>query len=120
MKPRKPIKRKRGVRRGPARIPAYRKYLRDDCTCVICNQLIKRHEYHLVPNDRSALWPDPAHTVNNGTSSKGPDSSCAPLCRTHHREYDAGRLAFEHKYKIDMKAIAAQYYAQWISEGNKP
>jgi hypothetical protein len=56
---------------------------------------------------------DPAHTANNGMSSKGPDSSCAPLCRRHHREYDAGRAAFEAAYAIDMAALAVQWWADW-------
>ncbi len=53
---------------------------------------------------------DAAHTENNGMGSKGPDSSCVPLCRKHHREYDAGRKVFEKKYRLDMKAIAKEYY----------
>ena len=40
---------------------------------------------------------DPAHTQGNGMSSKGPDSSCVPLCRKHHRDFDSGRKAFEKK-----------------------
>ena len=53
---------------------------------------------------------DPAHTQNNGGSSKGPDSSCAPLCRAHHMEYDNGREAFEEKYGIDMAREAAIHW----------
>jgi hypothetical protein len=53
---------------------------------------------------------DPAHTANNGMGSKGPDSSCAPLCRVHHREYDAGRAAFEEKYGLDMAKEAAAHF----------
>jgi len=60
------------------------------------------------------------HTENNGTSSKGPDSSCVPLCPHHHAVYDQGRKSFEWFFKVDMKAIAAQYYAAWLAEGNKP
>lgn len=61
-------------------------------------------------------WPygmfvDPAHTQNNGMGSKGPDSSCAPLCRMHHREYDAGRAAFEKRYKVDMRREAEAHHA---------
>lgn len=61
---------------------------------------------------------DTAHTQNNGTSSKGPDSSCAPLCRTHHREYDAGRKAFEKKYGVDMKAVAAAWHKLYLERKN--
>lgn len=61
---------------------------------------------------------DPAHTQNNGMGSKGPDSSCVPLCRKHHREYDAGRKAFESKYEVNMKELAAAmqtYYCAGLS-----
>jgi hypothetical protein len=67
-----------------------------------------------VPYEACGYWngvSDGAHTENNGMRSKGPDSSRAPLCRKHHREYDAGRAAFEKKYGVDMKAIAASGYA---------
>lgn len=57
---------------------------------------------------------DPAHTVNNGMRSKGPDSSCAPLCREHHREYDGCRKAFEFKYGINMQEKAAEWYAAYL------
>jgi hypothetical protein len=56
-----------------------------------------------------------AHTQNNGMGSKGPDSSCAPLCRKHHREYDSGREAFEAKYGIDMKQLAADWHKEYLS-----
>jgi hypothetical protein len=50
--------------------------------------------------------------------SKGPDSSCVPLCRKHHDEYDAGRKAFEKKYGVSMKALAAEHYARYQKETN--
>ena len=61
---------------------------------------------------------DPAHTVNNGRGSKGPDSSCIPLCLAHHDEMD-GRLstrvttkaAFAEKYGLDLVKEAAAHYA---------
>ena len=60
---------------------------------------------------------DPAHTdSNNGMSSKAADSSCAPLCRYHHVEYDAGRENFEAKYDIDMSVEAQRNYAQYLRE----
>jgi len=46
-------------------------------------------------------------------SSKGPDSTCANLCRFHHDEYDAGREAFELKYGVDMPAQAAKLWKAW-------
>lgn len=83
-------------RRGPLRDPAYRRYLRDK-PCVVCGW----------------LKCDAAHTENNGLSSKGPDSSCVPLCRDHHREYDSGRAAFEARRKRDMREIAAKWWAKY-------
>lgn len=60
---------------------------------------------------------DPCHTVNNGAGSKGPDSSCIPLCRHHHDEMD-GRLStaittkdqFAQKYGLD---LAKEAEAHW-------
>lgn len=63
---------------------------------------------------------EPAHTVNNGASSKGPDSSCVPACNRHHSEMD-GRLGtkivtkeqFAAKYGLDLAALAAEHYARY-------
>lgn len=105
------IKAKRSkARRGPLRSRAYRNWLKDR-GCVACDSwFLFREDCRLI---------DPAHTANNGTGSKGPDNSCAPLCRSHHREYDAGRKAFELKYAIDMKREAAAHWTAWQSaKGN--
>jgi hypothetical protein len=86
-------------RRGPLRCKDYRKWVVYFC-CVVCGG-----------------WPtEAAHTQNNGMGSKGPDSSCAPLCSKHHREYDAGRKAFEEKYNIDVKRHAADFWARYQKE----
>ncbi len=106
----KPIPSKRAKpRRGPMRDPKYRRWLRNElcvvgmaCGSETCSSFIRQF--------------DAAHTQNNGMRSKGPDSSCAPLCRKHHAEYDAGRAAFENKYGVDMKAIAAEHYKRFQSE----
>ena len=101
---RTPVKKRRSKpRRGPLRDPEYRKWL--------------KYEYCAIGeaygSEGCTGVTDPAHTENNGMGSKGPDSSCIPLCRRHHREYDAGRAAFEKKYGLDMKAIAAQLWSQY-------
>src|SRR6185369_1856910 len=108
--PSKPVCKKRAKpRRGPLRDPGYRRW----CSiqwCVVCR---------ILPEEKreSIHWPiDPAHTENNGMRSKGRDSSCAPLCRAHHRQYDAGREAFEKTYGVDMKKLAAAHYARYQSE----
>lgn len=92
---------------GVLRDQRYMDWLHEICRCLVC-----------VPGVRLQGWEfltiDPAHTENNGMRSKGADSSCVPLCRHHHREYDAGRAAFELKYGIDMKREAAAHYALWL------
>jgi hypothetical protein len=117
----KPIPKVRSKpRRGPLRDPKYRAWCREQL-CLITikyGSLIAS-----VANDDDAvcsLGPpnDPAHTENNGTSSKGPDSSCVPLCRKHHNEYDAGREVFEKKYGVSMKKIAAEHYARYLRGTN--
>lgn len=108
-------KKRRKARRGPMREPKYRHWLKTEW-CVI----IRRRDVSMVDacNNVGCLpyLSDPAHTENNGTSSKGPDSSCVPLCRKHHREYDAGREAFEKKYGVHMPKIAAEHYARYKAE----
>ena len=65
---------------------------------------------------------DPAHTENNGMRSKGRDSSCAPLCRDHHDQFDGhkrlpngkvGRVAFEEYYLLDMKSVAEKCWKRF-------
>ena len=71
---------------------------------------------------------DPAHTVNAKTSQSGADSSCCPLCRHHHDEYDGkaplpnhangkprarNHAAFEEFYGIDMKASAEEWWRRF-------
>lgn len=112
VKQRTPVRRRRlgKPRRGPLRCKKYREFLSSQICCLYGpGRGVENFEC-------VRLVTDPAHTINNGTSSKGPDSSCVPLCRTHHLEYDSGREAFEKKYSVDMKAIAAQYYARYLEE----
>jgi hypothetical protein len=95
------------------RDPKYRKWLMgrqcvlltvpNACFVGCCDQLTPR---------------DPCHTVNNGMRSKGADSSCVPLCRKHHLEFDAGREAFQAKYGVDMQGLAHMYYADYLEENS--
>jgi len=95
------------------RDPKYRRWLKRQ-HCVVCKKMA---ETDATKVDFYGCIPvDPAHTENNGASSKGPDSSCVPLGRKHHREYDFNRKEFEDKYRVDMKVLAAQYYAQYLKE----
>lgn len=90
-------------------------WLSNECGCVVCKSLGKRFGGWL---ERII---DPAHTVGNGRSSKGPDSSCIPLCRHHHDEMD-GRLSttittkaqFAAKYGLDIEKEAKDHYALFL------
>lgn len=94
------VKRRRGLRRGPWRCVAYRRWIASH-PCVVCEH----------PDTQAA------HTVNNGRSSKGPDSTCVPLCipgaRGHHAEFDAGRARFDQKHGVDMYQVSQQFWAIW-------
>lgn len=93
-------KRRSKPRRGPLRDKRYMAWLHDKpCACG-CNR---------TPCD-------PAHTVNNGMRSKGPDSSCVPLFRICHESYDKDRKGFERRTGRDMKVSAARWYARYQEE----
>ena len=136
-----PIKRRRKPRRGPADIPAecwrnpeYRRYLREDGRCVVCVAISERRflvsctpeEANVCARYFANLPCDPAHTEHGGTSQKGRDSSCIPLCRVHHDQADGksplpnhangkprarNHAAFEEFYGVDLKAEAAKWWA---------
>jgi len=101
----KPIRSK--PRKGPLRSVAYRRWIRSQ-KCIVCGD---------TPTFTLQILQviDPCHTENNGMGSKGPDSSCAPLCRGHHQQYDAGRDTFEARYQVDMQKEAAALWALWQS-----
>lgn len=94
------------------------KWLRNRA-CVTCVALKMIYRDRLCASGSGPI--DPAHTVNNGMKSKGPDSSCIPLCRHHHDEMD-GRLStaittkeqFAAKYEIDLEREAATHYALYL------
>jgi hypothetical protein len=111
---RTPVKAKRAKpRRGPMRDPEYRAW----CRAHVCAISIGRGGCQLFGGHAATVLPsDAAHTLNNGLSSKGPDSSCLPLCRMHHREYDRNRKAFEAKYTVNMAALAAEHFARYQQE----
>lgn len=90
------------------RDPKYRKWL----THQRCLVAIQRFSGDLCDGGLS----DAAHTVNNGMSSKGPDSSCVPLCRSHHQEYDAAREAFENRHGFLVRSRATLYYQGYLAE----
>ena len=107
---RTPIKKRRSKpRRGPMRDAKYRAFVRTQpCAVAVLSKL--------RGGKRCFGLTQAAHTENNGMSSKGPDSSCAPLCCDHHAEYDAGRERFERRYLINMKNNARVCYERYLQE----
>lgn len=106
---RTPVKKKRShPRRGPLRDKTYREWV-SRFSDIVATQ-------GALVGPWESRMSDACHTVNNGMASKGPDSSCVPLTRTRHREYDAGRAAFERKYGVNMKAIAALMWERYQRE----
>jgi hypothetical protein len=101
-------KRRAKPRRGPLRSPKYRKWLTHE-RCAVAQSILSGRLCDVG-------FSDPAHTQNNGMRSKGPDSSCGPLCHLHHLLYDKNRGVFEEVFGLDMKAIAAEHYARYLAE----
>jgi hypothetical protein len=94
---RKPPQRaRRSARRGPARDAKYRAWIRTQPSVV-----------------SGQYGCEACHTKNNGMRSKGPDSTCVPLTRAEHREYDAGRAAFERKYGVVMADKVRELNSRW-------
>ena len=120
---RAPVRRERNIRRvSVLRDPGYMEWLKER-PCVAC---MKADLPRSVLVGSCLQWRrmptiDPAHTINNGRSSKGPDSSCIPLCRYHHDEMD-GRLStavttkrqFAAKYGLDLAEESAAHYALYL------
>lgn len=48
-------------------------------------------------------------------SMKASDYSCVPLTRAEHREYDAGRAAFEAKYGVSMREQVKALNHAWFA-----
>ncbi len=113
-----PVRRSTPRRTEQDRDPKYLAYLREFGLCDACpsytiEEALQRHY----------LECDPCHTENGGMRMKGPDSGCAPLCRTHHDQYDGraklpngevGKRAFEAHYGLDMRDVAAKWYKLYL------
>ena len=109
-----PRRRKRPRRVSVLRDQAYMDWLKKQ-KCVVCKILKMCYRDRRCASGSGPI--DPAHTVSNGRSSKGPDSSCIPLCRHHHDEMD-GRLStaittkeqFAAKYGLDLANEARAHF----------
>jgi hypothetical protein len=110
----RPIPKRRAVpRKGPMRDPAYRRWCKRQPCALSGDRTGEFVTYR--PEIRRAVI-DPAHTRNNGMSSKGPDWSCVPLERALHDEYDADREGFEKKYHVNMAELAREHYSRYLQE----
>jgi hypothetical protein len=89
---------RRRPRRGPARSPKYRRWIRS-----LPSLLSGR------PHCQAC------HTRNNGTGSKGSDFTCVPLTVEEHAEYDSGREAFETRYGVCMAEIVTRLNHDWFA-----
>lgn len=90
----------------PGEDPAYRRWLRENCKCVVCRKFG-------VPQTFTGQFGkiEAAHSASGGMGTKAPDSTCAPLCMGHHqRQHSMGMPAFEARYGIDLKAEAAAHW----------
>jgi hypothetical protein len=97
---------RRPARRGPARCPKYRAWIRS------------------LPSAISGLPGCQAcHTGNDGgMSQKASDFSCIPLTYEEHMELDHGRdgrAAFELRYSLDIAATIRQLNAEWFAHSRE-
>jgi hypothetical protein len=100
-------------------LPDYLAWIKER-KCIACQVSLER--WIELPRFNYPI--DPAHTVNNGMRSKGPDSSCVPLCRGHHDQFDGraklpngefgGHANFATFFGIDMTREAAAHFAVFL------
>lgn len=77
----------------PVRDPQYLKYIKL-LPCLACLK----------------TWGiDPCHTGPHGTGQKSCDLSAIPLCRKHHREFDANPVKFAERFKLDIPALMQMF-----------
>ncbi len=100
-----PVKAKRaGTRRGPARDPKYRAFVRT-LACCVCG---------------TSRGVEAAHTgEDGGMRMKASDYSCIPLCPACHRTgtyayHRLGREGFERRWRGRCAEIAAALVTEWL------
>lgn len=114
MKRSRPKKKRTGLRRGPWRNEAKRRFIAS-LPCIITG--------------RAAQC---CHVTKNGTSSKGSDEFTVPLCPELHDQLDGrkklpngeygnkrmpdGRYRFEHFYRVDLIARAIALHLDFMEE----
>ncbi len=82
------------------------------CCCSIDERFFDDVVRYVLAGGLAKYGPsDPHHTFTRG-SGRGLDKHCVPLCRAHHGELDIGRLSFDRKHGVDLRAVAARLHAQ--------
>ncbi|MFQ5904834.1 MAG: DUF968 domain-containing protein [Candidatus Binatia bacterium] len=56
-----------------------------------------------------------------GTGQKGSDYQCIPACRAHHHFYHTmGRMNFEHRFKVDVRATIIAMLEKYVEMLERP
>ncbi len=127
MKPRSPIRKKRpGVRRGPWRSPAYRRWISHLPCCLCTRNVIGMLR---LAGFTDIVRSDPAHTgKDGGMSMKSSDASVIPLCRMHHDMLDGrqktpagevGRESFVRYFGLPIEDIVIDLNLVWKEKTGK-
>ena len=122
-----PKKRKGGARKCKAwRSPEYMRWI-SQLPCCMCVPIVR---FLATYGDTGIRLSDPAHSGSDGgTSMKSSDSSCIPLCRMHHNQFDGqekcpsgevGRAAFIRYYGLPVDDIVAELNHEWTIRTGKP
>ena len=105
---RQPRRRRLYFRRGPARDPRYRAFIRSfPClACGICGRS------------------EAAHTGPHGIGQKASDYRCLPLCREHHRASNyaldvIGAKAFEEYWQVSISQAISDLNEEWKSRRDR-
>lgn len=94
------IKRDSGKKDAGKRSPAHRKWVRDHACCV-CGSFTALEAAHVREG------------TDGGMGMKPSDRWVISLCRDHHAEqHRIGEESFERTHGIDMKALAAEFFAK--------
>lgn len=79
------------------RSPAHRKWVREHACCA-CGRVMGIECAHV------------RRAANSGKGMKPSDAYCVSLCREHHSESHRGEQSFERKYRLDLMALAQEFY----------
>ena len=81
------------IAQKPVRDPLYLRFIKS-LPCVACLK----------------TWSvDPCHTGPHGIGQKSCDLSCIPLCRRHHRDFDANPREFARIHNLNIPALIQRF-----------